>query len=48
MSIFHFKHFSIDQTNCAMKIGTDALVLGAWTKAGNQIHKIGSSPKVGG
>jgi len=30
MSVFHFKHFSVDQTGCAMKIGTDSLVFGAW------------------
>ncbi len=30
MSLFKFKHFSVDQTGCAMKIGTDSLVFGAW------------------
>jgi tRNA1Val (adenine37-N6)-methyltransferase len=35
MSLFHFKHFSIDQSNCAMKIGTDALVFGAWVSCDN-------------
>jgi tRNA1Val (adenine37-N6)-methyltransferase len=40
MAIFHFKHFSIDQTDCAMKIGTDALVLAAWVNTENQVHKI--------
>lgn len=29
MSIFKFKHFSIQQANSAMKIGTDAMVFGA-------------------
>jgi len=29
MSSFQFKHFSIRQTNAAMKIGTDALLLGS-------------------
>lgn len=29
MSIFKFKHFSIQQTNTAMKIGTDAMIFGA-------------------
>lgn len=28
---FHFKQFSIAQDRCAMKIGTDGVLLGAWT-----------------
>ena len=27
---FHFKEFSINQDRCAMKIGTDGVLLGAW------------------
>jgi len=27
---FQFKQFSIEQNNCAMKIGTDGVLLGAW------------------
>jgi len=27
---FHFKEFTIDQDRCAMKIGTDGVLLGAW------------------
>jgi len=30
MSIFKFKQFKINQDRCAMKIGTDAVLLGAW------------------
>jgi tRNA1Val (adenine37-N6)-methyltransferase len=30
MSQFHFKQFSIEQNRCAMKIGTDGVLLGAW------------------
>jgi tRNA1Val (adenine37-N6)-methyltransferase len=29
MSVFHFKHFSVRQTNSAMKVGTDAMLLGS-------------------
>lgn len=31
-SYFHFKQFSIDQSNCGMKVSTDACILGAWTE----------------
>ena len=32
-SIFRFKQFEIDQGNCAMKINTDGVLLGAWAVA---------------
>ena len=28
--MFHFKRFSLDDALCAMKIGTDGVILGAW------------------
>lgn len=28
--MFRFKQFDIDDTHCAMKVGTDAVLLGAW------------------
>jgi tRNA1Val (adenine37-N6)-methyltransferase len=31
MSIFKFKQFQVNQDHCAMKIGTDGVLLGAWT-----------------
>lgn len=31
--LFKFKEFSIDQDNCAMKVGTDGVLLGAWAEA---------------
>lgn len=30
MTIFRFKQFEVDDGHCAMKIGTDGVVLGAW------------------
>ncbi len=35
MSKFKFKQFSIEQDRCAMKIGTDGVLLGAWTPIDN-------------
>lgn len=31
MSIFHFKQFSLNQDRSAMKVGTDGVLLGAWS-----------------
>ena len=33
--IFRFKQFSIDDNQCAMKVGTDAVILGAWANVCN-------------
>ncbi len=32
---FHFKHFAIKQNLCTMKVGTDGVLLGAWTDTPN-------------
>ena len=32
---FKFKQFTINQENCAMKIGTDSILLGAWANCYN-------------
>ncbi|MEM7085340.1 MAG: methyltransferase [Bacteroidota bacterium] len=37
---FHFKQFTIAQDRCAMKIGTDGVLLGAWTSLENQPAKL--------
>jgi tRNA1Val (adenine37-N6)-methyltransferase len=37
---FRFKEFSIAQDKCAMKIGTDAVLLGAWTSISSEVNSI--------
>ena len=45
---FQFKQFSIDDSNCAMKIGTDGCLLGAWAdvNGANSILDIGTGSGV--
>ena len=38
--IFRFKQFDIAQENCAMKIGTDGVLLGAWIGVGEATKQI--------
>lgn len=42
MGIFRFKQFEIEQDRCAMKVGTDGVLLGAWAQGGRRILDIGS------
>ncbi len=37
---FTFKHFSVNQDRCAMKIGTDGVLLGAWTPLINNPYNV--------
>ena len=37
---FTFKQFSVNQDRCAMKIGTDGVLLGAWTPLINNPYNV--------
>lgn len=45
---FEFKQFTINQSKCAMKVGTDAVLLGSWVEINNaqQILDIGTGTGV--
>ena len=40
--MFRFKQFSVEQELCAMKVGTDGVLLGAWAQGGECILDIGT------
>ena len=42
MASFTFRQFEIQQDRCAMKVGTDGVLLGAWAEGGRHILDIGS------
>ena len=41
-SYFHFKRFMVRQERCAMKVGTDGTLLGAWARGGQTVLDIGT------
>ncbi len=45
-SFFRFRHFVVHQERCAMKVGTDAVLLGAWARGGKRILDIGTGTGV--
>lgn len=40
--MFRFKQFTIRQELCAMKVGTDGVLLGAWANGGNRVLDVGT------
>ncbi len=39
---FTFKHFTVNHDKCAMKVGTDGVLLGAWAEGGRRVLDIGT------
>lgn len=44
--MFRFRQFTIEQELCAMKVGTDGVLLGAWAQGGSCILDIGTGTGV--
>lgn len=43
---FAFKRFTIHQQRCAMKVGTDGCLLGAWARGGRRVLDVGTGTGV--
>ena len=44
--MFQFRQFKIEQDLCAMKVGTDGVLLGAWASGGTRILDVGTGTGV--
>lgn len=44
--MFQFKQFAIEQELCAMKVGTDGVLLGAWAQGGQRVLDVGAGTGV--
>ena len=44
--MFRFKQFTIEQQLCAMKVGTDGVLLGAWANGGPRVLDVGTGTGV--
>ena len=44
--MFNFQRFTIHQDQCAMKVGTDGVLLGAWAQGGERLLDIGTGTGV--
>lgn len=44
--MFQFKQFTIQQEQCAMKVGTDGVLLGAWARGGQRMLDVGTGSGV--
>lgn len=45
-TFFRFKKFIVFQDRCAMKVGTDSVLLGAWAEGGQRILDVGAGTGV--
>lgn len=45
-NFFRFRQFVIHQEMCAMKVGTDGVLLGAWARGGSRVLDIGTGTGV--
>ena len=41
-NVFKFKQFAVHHDQCAMKVGTDGVLLGAWSRGGKRLLDIGT------
>lgn len=44
--MFRFKQFTVEQQLCAMKVGTDGVLLGAWANGGSRVLDVGTGTGV--